>query len=255
MYQVVYNLVNCIIGRHHKMDDRVLEVTPGVRAEGAIALSRYLLEEIQSGRMGAGFKLPAERELSERFGASRGAVRRVLNDLRERGLITQVAGSGTFVSESVQPSISIQPAESDGIGAISPAELMDARLVIEPAMPSLIVQYGTATDFDRMDECLERSEAARTVEEFEYWDGALHEAFANATHNTFMLKVMDLATKVREQGEWGRLKQRSLTPERRLEYEAQHRQIVSALRDRDEATARQVIEQHLLQIRKNLFGR
>jgi DNA-binding FadR family transcriptional regulator len=53
----------------------------------------------------------------------------------------------------------------------------------------------------------------------------------------------------------GRLKQRSLTPERRTTYEEQHRALVNALKDRDEVTARQVIEQHLLQIQRNLFGR
>jgi DNA-binding FadR family transcriptional regulator len=68
-----------------------------VRAEGARALASYLEDGIRSGALREGVKLPAERELSEEFRASRGAVRRVLADLKGRGLITQAVGSGTFV--------------------------------------------------------------------------------------------------------------------------------------------------------------
>ncbi|MCO5397955.1 MAG: FadR/GntR family transcriptional regulator [Ralstonia sp.] len=231
-----------------------IDVEQAVRADGAKALARYLIEEISSGRLAVGYKLPAERELSEQFNASRGAVRRVLGELKNRGLITQTVGSGTFVAAVPQPESAQADAKRD-IGITSPAELMQARLLIEPLMPSLIVQFGTSRDFARMDECLERSEAAQTVEEFEHWDGALHEALAVATHNSFFQQILELATRIREQGEWGRLKQRSLTPERRKTYEHQHRALVEALKDRDEATARRLMEDHLVQIQKNLFSR
>jgi len=224
-----------------------------VRTDGAKALARYLLEEINAGRMAVGLKLPAERQLSEQFHASRGAVRRVLGELKSRGVIRQVVGSGTFVAAVPDPQTRGVP--TTDTGAISPAELMQARMLIEPLMPSLIVQFGTSLDFARMDECIARSEASLSVGEFEHWDGALHEALAVATHNGFFRQILTFATQVREQGEWGRLKQRSLTPERRAQYEQQHRALVDALKDRDEATAKQVIEQHLQQIQKNLFNR
>ena len=44
------------------------------------------------------------------------------------------------------------------------------------------------------------------------------------------------------------------TPERLEEYEAQHRAIVEALRDRDADQAGQVLTGHLRQIQHNLFG-
>jgi DNA-binding FadR family transcriptional regulator len=90
--------------------------------------------------------------------------------------------------------------------------------------------------------------------QFEHWDGQLHRVFALATHNSFFLKILELTNRVREQGEWGRLKARSLTPERRQEYEAQHRAIVEALRDRDTDTAVEALTGHLVQIQHNLFG-
>ncbi|MEX3897844.1 FadR/GntR family transcriptional regulator [Paraburkholderia sp. BR10954] len=233
-----------------------VEAKSPVRATGARALAAYLYDEIASGRMGDGVKLPAERQLSEQFGASRGAVRRVLQDLKDRGLITQSVGSGTFVLPGAAKAL---PPPEIVINEISetqtsPAELMEARLLIEPLMPKLIARNATSSDFARMMECIERSEAAQTVEEFEHWDGELHRTFALATHNTFFLKVLELTNRVREQGEWGRLKRHSLTPERRKEYEAQHRAIVEALRDRDADEAGEVLTGHLRQIQRNLFG-
>jgi len=233
-----------------------MEARSPIRAAGAKALATYLVDEIASGRMRDGFRLPPERQLSEQFGASRGAVRRVLQDLKERGLITQTVGSGTFVLAGAAQSL---PPPKDELVDLSgtqtsPAELMEARLLIEPLMPKLIARNATSSDFARMMECLERSEAAASVEEFEHWDGELHRTFALATHNSFFLKVLELTNRVREQGEWGRLKRHSLTPERRKEYEAQHREIVEALRDRDAEHAGQMLTGHLRQIQHNLFG-
>jgi DNA-binding GntR family transcriptional regulator len=50
------------------------------------------------------------------------------------------------------------------------------------------------------------------------------------------------------------LKRTSLTPERRSDYESQHRAIVNALRDRDADLACELLTGHLRQIRHNLFG-
>ncbi|WP_046154597.1 GntR family transcriptional regulator, partial [Robbsia andropogonis] len=61
-----------------------IEAKGTVRAVGARALAAFLVDEIASGRLSDGVKLPAERQLSEQFGASRGAVRRVLQDLKDR---------------------------------------------------------------------------------------------------------------------------------------------------------------------------
>lgn len=222
------------------------------KAEGAKALARYLREGIASGVLHAGVKLPAERELSERFSASRGAVRRVLSVFRERGLITQVVGSGTFVAAgAVAEAAANKPVALDA--NVSPAELMVARRLIEPLMPGLIVRNATAADFAAMQHCIEQSEAAASTEDFEHWDGELHKALALATHNGFFVCILELTQRVRDQGEWGRLKAKSLTAPRRRQYEQQHRALVDALRDRDAAAAEKMLIQHLDQIQRNLF--
>ncbi|RDB42675.1 FadR family transcriptional regulator [Halomonas sp. DQ26W] len=248
------------------IDDRNLRdalAESGIRSDGARALARHVQAEIASGRFPPGYRLPTERELSECFSASRGAVRRVLGHFKSLGAITQVVGSGTFVSEraaelftppTAEASV-VSPSAGSMAGQVSPAQLMEARLLIEPQMVSLIVRFATAADFERMDDCLAQSEAATSIEAFEHWDGALHQAFAEATHNSFFLRILELTNVVREEGEWGRLKRISLTPERRERYETQHRAIVAALRDRDQEMARVLLEEHLVEVKRNLFGR
>jgi DNA-binding FadR family transcriptional regulator len=220
---------------------------------GAVTLRAALLSNMRSGHWSAGEKLPTERELSETYQIGRAAVRHILAEAKQRGLITQTVGSGTFVSPEACALLKATETEVVGMQT-SPAELMEARIVIEPMIAHLVVRNGTSADFVRMEECCTRAEQAESMEQFEYWDGALHQAIADATHNTFIKDVFHLMNKVREHGEWGTLKMKSLTAERRNAYEGEHRALVNALKDRDEERARNLTMDHLVHIRHNLLG-
>jgi DNA-binding FadR family transcriptional regulator len=105
-----------------------------------------------------------------------------------------------------------------------------------------------------MDECNAQAEAATTLEAFEHWDAQLHEAIAGAAHNSFVGAVFRLMNEVRSQGEWGVLKRRSATPERRVEYQREHRALVDALKQRDAERARALCLAHLVHVRTNMLG-
>lgn len=221
--------------------------------DAAASLRDTILENLRSRTWRAGHRIPTERALSEQFGLSRSTVRRVLMDFKRKRLITQTVGSGTYVAEQVHEALS-EIAPGGAAQSVSPAELMSARLVLEPALIDMVIGNATAADFARMDECNHRAEAATTLEEFERWDAALHEAIASAAHNGFIAGVFRLMNDVRSQGEWGVLKRCSATPERRLEYEHEHRELVAALKDRDSARARTLCLDHLLHVRTNMLG-
>jgi DNA-binding FadR family transcriptional regulator len=221
--------------------------------DSALALRESILENLQSRTWRAGHRIPTERALSDQFGLSRSAVRRVLADMKDKRLITQTVGSGTYVSEQVNEALAAA-ANSAGALPTSPAELMSARFVLEPAIVAMVVGNATSLDFARMNECCDKGEAARSVEQFELWDGLLHEAIADAAHNSFISKVFRLMNQVRAQGEWGALKRRSASPERRLDYQREHRALVNALQDRDGARATELCLAHLGHVRRNLLG-
>ncbi len=221
--------------------------------DSALALRESILENLQSRTWRAGHRIPTERELSDQFGLSRSAVRRVLADMKDKRLITQTVGSGTYVSEQVNEALAAA-ANSAGALPTSPAELMTARFVLEPAIVAMVVGNATSVDFARMNECCDKGEAARSLDQFELWDGLLHEAIADAAHNSFISKVFRLMNQVRAQGEWGALKRKSASPERRLEYQQEHRALVTALQDRDGARATELCLDHLSHVRRNLLG-
>lgn len=220
--------------------------------DGALALKKTILANLRTGQWQPGQRLPTERDLGVSFGIARSTVRRVIGQLKERGLLRQVVGSGTYVVDDLDARLAGEspPVESN----VSPAELMEARLLFEPPLVELVVRNATPADFVEMEKCCERAEQADTLEQFEYWDGALHRTIAAASHNNFMIGVFDAMNKVRERSDWGALKRKSVTPERRDAYQREHRAMVAALRDRDTDKARAIVVEHLVRVRRNLLG-
>jgi GntR family transcriptional regulator len=60
-------------------------------------LAALLREQINSGELSQGARVPTEAELAEHYGASRNTVRLALDRLRAEGLLTSQQGKGSFV--------------------------------------------------------------------------------------------------------------------------------------------------------------
>lgn len=222
--------------------------------DGAARLRQFVVGGIDNGQLKPGERLPTERALVARFGTARSAARRMLAQLEAEGYITRTVGRGTFVAiQEADNEVDRLRTLLDGL-TVSPAELMDARLQFESRVVEMAVIHATADDFARMELCLDRAERAASLDEFELWDAALHQAIAAATHNRLVVAIFDLFTLVRQQAEWGKLKDRIVTPERRIEYQQQHRRLVKALRSRDADQARDAVVAHLDYAKRNLFG-
>lgn len=221
--------------------------------DGAARLREALLAQLNGGRLRPGDRLPTERALCNDYRLGRSTVRRVLGELKDLQLITQTVGSGTYVAERATAALAALAADHPA-AVTSPAELMEARMVFEPAVIDMVIRRATPADLQRMAHCCDRAEAATTLEDFEHWDGQLHEVIADAAHNNFVSSVFRLMNHVRSQGDWGALKRRTVTPERRQAYQREHRALVEALQDRDLARAEAAARAHLLHVRRNLLG-
>ncbi|MBC7608077.1 MAG: FadR family transcriptional regulator [Polaromonas sp.] len=219
----------------------------------AAVFEETLLDNLKSRKWRAGHRIPTERDFSAQSGLSRSTVRRVLAGLKERGLITQTVGSGTYVSDRVAEALGSLP-NAAAAHSTSPSELMSARLVLEPAIIDMVAGNANSADFARMEECCSKAEAATTLEDFERWDSMLHEVIADAAHNTFIAGVFRLMNHARAEAEWGMLKRRSATPERRLDYQKEHRALVDALKNRDVVQAKALSTAHLVHVRRNMLG-
>jgi DNA-binding FadR family transcriptional regulator len=82
----------------------------------------------------------------------------------------------------------------------------------------------------------------------------LHQTIIGAARNGLLASLYDAINTVRQQPEWAKLKERTVTPDRRANYEEQHRAIVAALKERDPQAARTALRDHLLAVRKALVG-
>ena len=213
-----------------------------------------MLDLMTSGDYPDGAKLPTERELAERLDLPRSAVRDALASLETEGAVVRLIGSGTFVAKTVLVR-GRAPAESPlFLRDASPAEIMEARTLIEPRLASLAVAQANAADFERMEACNRQAQASNSLDVFERWDAALHQAIAEATHNRLVVDLYGAITAAREHADWGELKRASLTPERRDVYREEHRRIVAALRARDAGAAEAEVLAHLKRVRENLLG-
>ncbi len=62
-------------------------------------LRAYLLDEIRSGRLGPGARIPSELALAEQFNVSRITSKKAMETLERDGLIVRYRGKGSFVAE------------------------------------------------------------------------------------------------------------------------------------------------------------
>jgi GntR family transcriptional repressor for pyruvate dehydrogenase complex len=61
---------------------------------------KYFTDQILSGEMAPGVKLPSEGDLGVQFGASRTVVREAMQQLKARGVVETINGKGSYIAES-----------------------------------------------------------------------------------------------------------------------------------------------------------
>ncbi|MFZ4859153.1 MAG: FadR/GntR family transcriptional regulator [Desulfuromonadaceae bacterium] len=154
-------------------------------------------EAIMAGTLKAGNLLPAERELKERFGVSRGTLREALRVLEQKGLIeirTGVSG-GSMVREVNSDTL------SDNLGllirncAVSLNDLAEFREEMEGSVAALAAQRAGEGDVALLRELLSEAEASLKKgrpgwDAFIRTDEQVHLALARMSGNLLFLTVL-----------------------------------------------------------------
>src|SRR5271155_488242 len=95
-------------------------------------------ESVLNGSLKPGDQLPAERDLAQRLGVSRTAVREAVKALREKGLVEAYSGRGTFItdgtSQAARQSFDLMVKIGQQEGTPHLAEL---RLILEPGIAAV----------------------------------------------------------------------------------------------------------------------
>ena len=105
---------------------------------------------IETERIAPGGRLPAERELAHQLGVSRPSLREALIALEIDGRVEIRGGSGVYVCAPLEQGAEATPALGE-----SPAELMNARVVLESAVITLAAARVTKAGLQRVGDALE----------------------------------------------------------------------------------------------------
>lgn len=98
-------------------------IYPGQQPVGYHELAGILREQINSGRLRAGQRLPSELALSQTYGVATKTARAALAQLRQEGIATLVRGYGVVVRQPVEPEVVVaEPGSSVSARQPTPRE-------------------------------------------------------------------------------------------------------------------------------------
>lgn len=211
-----------------------------------------LAQEITSGGLPRGARLPTEQEMMAAFGVSRTVVREAVAALRAEGLVETRQGLGAFIAQdSRRRPFRIDLDERQSIVDI--VDIMELRMAVEVETAGLAAERATARQVRQVGRALAAIDGAiaqgdAAVEE----DFAFHCAIAGATGNRQFARFLEYLGRFIIPRQSIRLEPSRLPdPERYLEtIQSEHRLIHAAIEQHDPSAARAAMRNHLLRGRE-----
>ena len=210
---------------------------------------RSLLRGIKDGLMVPGAKLPNERELAQQLGTSRTAVRSALAMMERQGLVHRRVGSGTFLADDAHDVFSRMDQTNAASHEAVPsfAEIVEGRLLFEPAMMHLVVTRVDDDEISEMRRTLGEIVSAPSWEDFKESIYALHRQMFASTKNKFLVQIMNSILNERRAVHFdGRNTDKPAPEPVRKQTHKDLQLIVDAIAARDAARAEQLVSDHLM---------
>ncbi|MEO8299541.1 MAG: FadR/GntR family transcriptional regulator [Burkholderiales bacterium] len=227
------------------MSDLGLKPRPAA-GSGANQTVKAIMAYLQERRLHPGDRLPSERDLAERLGVGRNAVREALATLTTLRVLESRPNSGIYLRRlSTDSSFETLVMLAD-IGATPSAteilETMEVRSELELLGVRLACERRTAEDLAAMLAVIDQTEAVlaqggNIIEQ----DTEFHLALIASAHNGVLVRVLNSFyrfTAARRKALFGNLAQGRSTA-------LDHRKIFDAVQARDATLACSLIEQHM----------
>lgn len=236
-------------------EERLLDETHR-RPKLADRLVDAIRDQIASGALQPGDKLPTENQLCAEYGVSRTVVREAVTRLAADGLVLPRQGAGVFVSE--QAPTALESLAADLSGKVSMVlNVLEVRMAIEIESAALAAQRRSPSQeadiraaFHAFDTQLQAGEPTGSA------DFAFHRAIAQATNNPFYVEILDvlgrrtiprdLVTSVSSE-----LLQ---SQEYQSRLQSEHRAIMEAVSEGDAEAARDAMRRHLSASQRRYHG-
>lgn len=206
-------------------------------------------DSIVSGSLKPGDQLPAERDLAQRFGVSRTAVREAVKALREKGLVEAYSGRGTFITDGTNQAVRqsldllVKIGQPDGS-----AHLAEVRAILEPEIAALAATRIQDTELTTMREAVATMDrSGQDPDAYIEADLDFHLALAEGAANPLILSLLDSIV--------GLLREQRLrifkVPGGAERGQLHHKRILEAVERHDAHGAREAMRTHLGQVRED----
>ncbi|WP_461210238.1 FadR/GntR family transcriptional regulator [Desulfocurvus sp. DL9XJH121] len=180
--------------------------------------------------------LPSETELTRNLGVGKSSVREAIKMLQAMGILEVRRGQGTRIrehpSEDALNSMVFQIILAKGVTK----DMLDLRKMFEPAYTAMAIQRATDEDIRRIRKAVDDMEQALNskVHDSNY-DLAFHLAVLHSTHNPLVIRIGETMMELFDASI--ETSMRTL-PDVALK---DHKAILAAIENRDEAAAREAI--------------
>src|SRR5215475_1740816 len=172
-------------------DELFSRVTPGRASEMIVDQVRLL---IRDGSLKPGDRLPAERELGEKFGVSRVTVREALRGLEANGMVTIKVGArgGAFVTAPTSARVGEGIIDLLALSELTDKEVTEARQVLELGIIPLVCERATEEDIADLIEICDRGDEALATGSYPMALSAeFHTRVARASHNAAVVMLAE----------------------------------------------------------------
>ena len=207
------------------------------------SVAEQIVTMIEDGVFPPNSRLPGERELAEQLRVSRVTVREAEIFLQAQGVIQVRTGSGAYVMD---------PSEHNGsLPDVSAFELTEARTLFESEAAALAARGISDETLGILEGYLEQLRGSDG--EAELADREFHRTIASASGNAAVRHVVEMLWRIRMESKEVRQVYDAVCHGDAEEREAEHREILDALRARDPAAARNAMREHFRRLIKSML--
>lgn len=215
-------------------------------ASGSHSVIAGILAYLRDRRLQPGDRLPSERDLAERLGVGRNAVREALATLATLRIVESRPNSGIYLRHVERESSFEALVMLADMGATPTptevAETMEVRAHLEVLAAGLACQRRTDADLARMEDVLRRTDEVLAQEgNIAAADTEFHIALVDATHNSVLVRVLNAFyrfTGRRREAMFADLAQGKASLR-------EHHRLLAHIRQRDSAKAQLLILRHM----------
>lgn len=203
---------------------------------------------IESNGLGAGSRLPTERELADSFGVSRATIRQAEAQLQALGVVEIKTGSGAYVTGHAA-------AHDQALPEMTALELTEARSLLESEAAALAAVHITDAELVKLEECIGVMNRALPNDDTSADDAdrEFHVIIATASRNAVILHTVKMFWQIRNEVESVKRVYRAVCLQDTGPRGKEHSDILSALKRRDPMQARVAMRAHFFRLLESML--